>query len=289
MKPPPFTLLRARSVDDCLTALADPGADTVKVIAGGQSLMPLLALRMAAPDRLVDISRLTELDYVSESPDTIEIGALVRHSRLLDDPVGRTLPLLPTAARHIGHVAIRNRGTLGGSLSHADPAAELPAVMVLHDAELVCASRARGRHSVGAKDFFQGPYTTALDDDELLVGVRVPRPRPATSYGFVEFAPREGDYARAGAACSIRLDEGRRLAEVRAVLFAVGPSPADVSDAFAPALRQDITRVDWQALADHAVAGLTPRPASADVARRRLARVALRRAFRHAQPIEVRQ
>jgi aerobic carbon-monoxide dehydrogenase medium subunit len=282
MKPAPFTLVRPRDVTECLAALDSADGSVVKVIAGGQSLMPLLALRMSAPDTLVDLGRIASLAGVVPGDDVVELGARVRHRQLVDGTAGPVPAILGTAARHIGHDAIRNRGTLGGSLAHSDPAAELPAVMVLLDARLVCRSRASGTRSVPAREFFLGPYQTALRDDELLTAVRVPRAEPGVRYGFVEFSPRHGDYARAGALCAVHTHSDETVRRAGAVLFAIGSTPVDVSAALAPAEGRPLLDCPWDSLASQAVTGL-PSAGDADgVTRRRLATVALRRALRQA-------
>ncbi|MBO0830199.1 MAG: FAD binding domain-containing protein [Streptosporangiales bacterium] len=282
MKPAPFTLVRPRDLTECLAALDSADGSMVKVIAGGQSLMPLLALRMSSPDTLVDLGRIAALTRVVTERDAVELGARVRHRQLVDGTAGPVPVVLRMAARHIGHDAIRNRGTLGGSLAHADPAAELPAAMVLLDARLVCQSRAAGTRSVPAREFFLGPYTTALRDNELLTAVRVPRAEPGVRYGFVEFSPRHGDYARAGALCAVHPHPDGTLRRAGAVLFAVGSMPIDVSAALAPAKGRALADCPWDSLAARAVTGL-PSAADADgMTRRRLATVALRRALRQA-------
>ena len=280
MKPAPLTLLRPRTVSECLAALDVHDDSTVKVIAGGQSLMPLLALRMSTPDTLVDVGRLAELTTVHIGPGEVVLGARVRHRQLAEDAVGPVPPIVGMAARRIGHDAIRNRGTLGGSLAHADPAAELPAAMVLVRAEIDCRS-VDGTRSIPARDFFLGPYLTAMRDEELLTAVRIPRPAPDTRYGFVEFSPRHGDYARAGALCAVSAGPCGTVRNVEAVLFAIGTTPVDVSAALAGAQGQDVETCPWAELARDAVATLPP--AEGDVAaRRRLAVVALGRALRQA-------
>lgn len=248
MKPPPFRWARPRSIAECLALLSDLG-DDAKIIAGGQSLMPLLALRMAEPAVLIDIDRLDELDHVSARGSDTYLGALVRHRRLAADPaVAGCCKLLPVAARNIGHTAIRNRGTLGGSLAHADPSAELPALMILLRATLVCLSAGGVRH-VPAAEFFTGPYSTALAPDELVAAVRLPRPAPGSRYGFCEVAARPGDFARAGAACVLRLDPAGVIRDFRAVLFAVSPAPADLSGLTSGVTGMASAAVDWPAVA----------------------------------------
>lgn len=274
MKPPPFEYVRATSVSHALEELsADPDA---KPLAGGQSLIALLNLRLARPSRLVDIGRLGELGRTFEDVDSIVLGALVRHRDLELDPVLRArAPLVSDAARHIGHVAIRNRGTLGGSLAHADPAAELPVVMLALDATFYTDSAARGRRAIAADDFFVSHFTTALDPTELLTWVRVPALQPRQGWGFVEFSRRHGDFALAGAACTVRLDTGGRVAQVRAAVMGVGPRPLLVSDE--------------AALGERPEAGLAAQLArrwapsgGGDDYRRKLTVVALRRALEQA-------
>ncbi|MBX5467400.1 MAG: FAD binding domain-containing protein [Firmicutes bacterium] len=196
MKPAPFGWIRAHSVAEAVAALREhPEA---KVIAGGQSLVPLLNFRLSRPSHLVDINPLeTSLNQVEWSGSALTLGALVRHQRLAEHPVVRErVPVLSRAASHIGHWAIRVRGTLGGSISHADPAAELPAAMVALNAVLVAQS-ADGTREIPASEFFQGYYTTALQADELLTAVRIPAPEGR--WGFAEVARRLGDFALAGA------------------------------------------------------------------------------------------
>lgn len=207
MKPPAFEYTRAASVEEVLDILAaDPDA---KIIAGGQSLVPLLNLRLAHPSSLVDINRLPDLDYVEPGPDGLRIGALVRHSRLAGGAgVWEHAPLLVQAARHIGHVAIRNRGTCGGSIVHADPTAELPAATVALGASFRLRSR-RGDRMVPAAEFFVSVYTTELRDDEMLVEVVVP-PRPrGEGTEFLELTMREGDFALVAVAAATRVQAGR--------------------------------------------------------------------------------
>ncbi|MQA79275.1 MAG: xanthine dehydrogenase family protein subunit M [Streptosporangiales bacterium] len=278
MKPAPFRLERVRSVDECLDALT---GDDVKVIAGGQSLIPLMALRLADPRLLVDVNGVTGLDGVAMSGGYLYLGSLVRHTRLAtDERIGGMLPLLREAASHIGHVAIRNRGTLGGSLAHADAAAELPAAMVLLGATMVCVARRGGRREIPAAEFFVGPYTTALRDDELLAGVRVPVPAADVRFGFVEFAPRHGDFARAGCACAVEVDEGGRLAGLRAVVFAVTSCPVDVARGAALPFGEPVGDVDWRGLARALTEDV--RASAGDEHRARLAPVAVERAIRQA-------
>jgi carbon-monoxide dehydrogenase medium subunit len=190
VKPAPFEYLRAASVDEAVAALASCGADgrEGKILAGGQSLVPLLALRMARPDLLVDINRVADLAEVSLVDGVLHVGALTRHSAL----AGQTgHPLLAEAARWIGHPAIRSRGTAAGSLAHADPSAELPVVAVACDAVVSVVGPA-GVRSVAAADLFTGPLMSTLAEDELITSVSFPVP---ARWGFAEFARRHGDFA----------------------------------------------------------------------------------------------
>jgi len=280
MKPPPLRWVRPASIAECVAQLAELGEDA-KIIAGGQSLMPLLALRMAAPSVLIDLDRLTELDHVTPREGHVYLGALVRHRRLTADPaVAAACGLLPSAARHIGHPAIRNRGTLGGSLAHADPAAELPALMVALRAELICVSATAGRRNLPASEFFTGPYSTALAQDELLAAVRLPLPGPGTRYGFCEVSARPGDFARAGCACVLDLDPAGVIQDASTVLFAVSGAPVDVSRAAAGLRGLPAAEVDWRSVA--AQLADTAELAATAAYTRRLARTVLRRAMTQA-------
>ncbi|WP_051579764.1 FAD binding domain-containing protein [Pseudonocardia acaciae] len=230
MKPARFDYHRARGVADVLGALADDPSGETKVLAGGQSLVTLMNLRLARPARLVDIGGLSELDRVFDDVDRVVLGALVRHRTLETDPLISTrLPLVAAAARHIGHVGIRNRGTVGGSLAHADPAAELPMAMVALGAVVHVESAARGRRPIPAERFFVSHFTTALAPDEIITWVEVPALRPGQGWGFVEYAPRHGDFATAGAGCVLTLDAGGRVSGIRAALLAAADRPLLVS------------------------------------------------------------
>lgn len=226
MKPAAFEYLRAQSVQDVLDALSGNDEGETKVIAGGQSLVTLMNLRLARPARLVDIAELDELERIFDDLDQVVLGARVRHRTLEAHPVIRErLPLLAHAARHIGHVGIRNRGTLGGSLAHADPAAELPLAMVVHGATVRVESAARGVRTISADGLFESVFTTTIEPDELLTWVSVPALRPRQGWGFVEYAPRPGDYAEAGAGCLMTLAATGEIAHVRAGVMAVADRP----------------------------------------------------------------
>jgi CO/xanthine dehydrogenase FAD-binding subunit len=207
VKPPPFEYVAPRSLDEVFAHLARAGGDA-KLLAGGQSLVPMLNMRLTRPAILVDLGRVAGLDHVRESNGHVAIGALTRQRAAeLSPAVRRHAPLLAEALPYIGHPTIRNRGTIGGSLAHADPAAELPAVAAALDAELVVAS-ANGRRTVKADQFFVAYLTTSLAPDEVLVELRLPRPSPTTRVAFTELSRRHGDFALVGVAAALDVDDG---------------------------------------------------------------------------------
>ena len=223
MKLPPFAYARARSVDEALELLGEAGGDA-KLVAGGQSLVPVLAYRLFRPARLVDVDSVSGLDGIVERNGEHEVGALVRHARLERAELGGAHRLLALAARHIGHAPIRTRGTLGGSLGHADPAAELPVAALALDARVVARS-ARGEREIAMDDFLLGPFTTALEPDEMIVALRVPA-APARSFaGFREFALRSGDFALASVGVVVAFDEDGAVSRARVVVGSVEPVP----------------------------------------------------------------
>jgi len=231
MKPAPFRYARAGSLAEATALLAaEPGE--AKLLAGGQSLVPLLNMRLARPAVLVDLNGVRELRGITPSPDGgLRIGALTRHTELATSAAVRErAPLLAEAARHVGHAAIRNRGTLGGSVAHADPAAELPAALVALDARLRVTGP-RGARVIAAALFFRGLLATALETDEILTEVLVPTAEPG--WGFVEIARRPGDFALAGVAAILRVAPGApsRCEQVRLVGFGVGDRPLRLTGA----------------------------------------------------------
>ena len=229
MKPPRFEYHRAGSVDEVVALLAEH-ADEAKVLAGGQSLVPMLNFRLLRPSILVDINRIPDLAYVREDGDAIRVGALTRHHQLETSPViARHFPVLTEAMMHVAHLAIRNRGTIGGSLSHADPAAELPMMAMLLDAELKIVSRV-GMRRVAARDFFRDALTVDLAEDELVTEVVLPKLPPATGWGFEEVSRRSGDFAVAAVAVTLTLDRGA-IAEARIAMTGVAPTPRRASEA----------------------------------------------------------
>ncbi len=229
MKPAPFDYAAPRSLDETLDLLAERGGEG-KILAGGQSLLPVLNFRLAQPALLVDVNRVAGLDTLAATADGgLAVGALVRQRRLERDPeVARRAPLLAEAIRHVAHPQIRARGTLCGSLAHADPAAELPAVALALGARLRLRRRG-GERWLEAARFFTGLFATALAPDEMLVEVHFP-PAPArTGTAFLEAARRHGDYAQAGVAASVTLGEDGRCRAARLVFLAVGEGPIDAA------------------------------------------------------------
>jgi aerobic carbon-monoxide dehydrogenase medium subunit len=223
MKASAFSYARATSVVNALELLAAHG-DDAKVLSGGQSLMPAMNLRLIAPELIVDIGGIAELKGIAVKGGILTIGALTRHVDLQRSPdIAANAPLLAEAISHVAHPAIRNKGTLGGSLAHADPASELPACMVALDATIVIRNQ-DGERRFAARDFFTGIYETALSADELLTGVELPVARKSSAHFFCEFARRHGDYAIVGAAAQA-IVAGDRLADLRLVFFAVGDRP----------------------------------------------------------------
>jgi len=228
MRPSRFDYARPDSVAQALDLLATH--EDARVLAGGQSLMPLLNLRLAQPSLLVDINGLADLNYISADETGLRVGALVRHAELLANAAVKTdFPLLAAALGHVAHDGIRNRGTVCGSLAFADPSAELPACAVALGAELVLAS-ARGQRAVPAAAFFQGIYETAIEPDEMVLEVRFPRVPAGWHFAFQEIARRRGDFAMAGVIAGWQLQRGQ-VAEARVVTFALGPTPTRVPGA----------------------------------------------------------
>jgi CO/xanthine dehydrogenase FAD-binding subunit len=223
MKPAPFDYVAARSLDEAVAELSESDGDA-KVLAGGQSLVPLLNFRLAHPSRLIDLNRVAELAYLSPRDGGLAIGAMTRQVTIeRDREVRQSQPLLAEAISWVGHPAIRSRGTVGGSLAHADPAAELPAVAVCLEAKLVLAS-ARGQRTLDAEEFFLGYLTTALEADEILVETWLPRVRPGTGQVWLEFSRRHGDFALVGVAVSLTLRD-EQVEQARIVLAGVGGKP----------------------------------------------------------------
>jgi len=221
VKPAPFAYKKVRSLDEAVALLGEKEA---KVLAGGQSLIATLNMRLSSPSLLIDINGLDGLSGISEKGGAVEIGALARHAQAeRSDVIAKHAPLIARALPHIGHPAIRNRGTLGGSIAFADPAAELPACLLALDGE-VDATGPKGKRTIKAQDFFRGLFETALAPQEVLTAIRVPAADKGARVGFAELARRHGDYAIVGLAASARAD-GKGLSNVRLAYFGVGNTP----------------------------------------------------------------
>ena len=222
LKPAPFDFARARSVDEAI-ALLSTHADA-RLLAGGQSLIATLNMRLSAPKLLIDINALDELKLISVKHGMVEIGALVRHAQAEQSAeIARHAPLIALALPHIAHPAIRNRGTIGGSIAFADPAAELPACLLALGGEVVIAN-ATGVRTVASDAFFTGLFETALGFGDILIAIRAPAATPQSRYGFAELARRHGDYAMVGLAAAARAD-GKALHDVRLAFFGVDATP----------------------------------------------------------------
>ncbi len=279
MKPAPFRYRRPETEAEAVDTLAAHSG--AKVLAGGQSLVPLLSMRLAAPEMLVDITALDDLDRVEVSEDGVRVGALARHARVLADERARTAqPLLALALNHVAHATIRNRGTVVGSVVHADPSAEMPVVLALLDGSLDVVST-RGRRTIPASELFVGPMESALRHDELAVEAFFPALQPGAGVAFDEIARRHGDYALCGVAALVRL-EGERVVEARAGYLSVADAPTvvDVTASFA----DGVTDVSLAAAGEVALAALDPQDdihATADY-RAQLVRVLTARVLRAA-------
>jgi carbon-monoxide dehydrogenase medium subunit len=221
-----FKYLRADCQDDAVAALQTHG-DDLKVLAGGQSLLTLMNFRIAQPEILLDIGR-AGLTGIARN-GSLEIGAMTTQNQaLISQQVRESTPLMVDALRHVGHHTLRNRGTVGGSIAHADPSAELPAVLLAAGGEVVAAS-ARGPRTIAAEDFFESHYTTALEDDELLTAVRLPARAP-DAHAFHEVTRRHGDFAIAGMAATFTVDATDRVTEARIALFSVDERPVRLAE-----------------------------------------------------------
>jgi CO/xanthine dehydrogenase FAD-binding subunit len=223
MKPAAFEYVAARNIEEAVATLAAGGSDA-KIIAGGQSLVPMLNFRLLKPAILVDIKRIPALAYIEEDHSAIRVGAMTTHRQLEISPIiARALPVLGHAMTHVAHLAIRNRGTIGGSLSHADPAAELPMTALLLDAELQIASRA-GRRTVRARDFFLDALTVDLAADDVVTEVVLPKLPADTGWGFEEVARRAGDFALAAVAATVTVSRGA-IRQARIAVTGMGATP----------------------------------------------------------------
>jgi carbon-monoxide dehydrogenase medium subunit len=282
MKPPPFEYHRASSVKETVSLLARYGAEA-KVLAGGQSLLPMMKLRLARPAVLVDVNRVREAAYVRRSNGAVAFGALARLAELESAEVRAACPMLADIARHIGHPPIRHRGTVCGSLAHSDPAAELPVLALALDADLV-ATGPQGDRIIPATDFFVTYLTTALAPEEILTEARFPTLEPGAGWAFTELARRPGDFAIVAAAVALAADDGGTITKARVALGAVADRAIRSPAAEAALVGQAGSREVFAAAAAEAARPLDP-PSDvhgSGAYRRHLARVLVERALAQA-------
>lgn len=256
MKPPPFDYVRAGSVEEAVSVLDARGGDA-KVLAGGQSLMPMLNFRLLAPAVLLDINRVPGLDGIGETADGLRIGALVRHRRLEASPAVQVgFPIVTAAMAHVAHLAIRSRGTFAGSLSHADPAAELPMLAVLLDARITVAGP-NGRRLVEARDFFDSALTTTLDETEIVTAIDLPALPAGAGWGFEEVARRLGDFALAAVGAIVTLRDGK-AETVRLAVAGAGETPLRLAAAERTIAGETMSPALFDAAADATNADIDP-------------------------------
>ena len=278
MKPSRFHYHAPTTVADAVGVLAEHG-DEAKVLAGGQSLVPMMSLRLATFAHLVDLNRVGGLDTIERRNGDLRVGAIVRQATAEHDAtVAAGAPLLAKALPHIGHFQIRNRGTIGGSLAHSDPASELPAVALALDATLE-ANGPGGQRSIGASEFFDGPFQTALADDEILTAVSFPAWDGASGFAVEEVARRHGDFALCGAVCGVTLD-GDTVTRAAIAMFGVGPSAVRATSA-EQALIAAGAGADLKSVGAEAAAGLDPSDDihASGAYRKQVAAVVVRRAL----------
>jgi aerobic carbon-monoxide dehydrogenase medium subunit len=251
MKPAPFEYHRPDSVDEALALLAEHGYDA-KLLAGGQSLIPAMNFRLATPAVLIDLNRIAALVYERDDGGIMRIGAMEPQRDVEWTGIaGRLAPLLAEALPHVAHAQIRNRGTIGGSIAHADPAAEIPAVMLALDARFHLRSP-NGTRVVRAGDFFTGLFGTALEAEEMLVEVEIPPAAPRTGWAFDEVSRRHGDYALAGIAATVQVDDAGRCTSARIALLSVGDGPVLAAEAAAALVGAEPSDAAIRAAADAA-------------------------------------
>lgn len=230
MKPAPFEYHAPSSIEEVVTLKSQYG-DHAKFLAGGQSLVPAMNFRIVQPSVLIDLNRVDELSYIREDGNVIRVGSMARERHLeFDAAIEKRTPLLHEAVPNIAHPQIRNRGTIGGSIVNADPAAELPVLMIALNARLKAKNKSAERW-LDAKDFFAGMFTTALESDEVLVEIELPFAEPRTGWSFMEVAPRSGDYAMMGVATSVTLDENGKCKSAKLVYLNAGDGPIDTVEA----------------------------------------------------------
>lgn len=251
MKPAPFEYYAPDSIEQVVELYSQYGGEA-KILAGGQSLVPALNFRVVQPSALIDLNRVAELSYIREDKDVIRLGAMARERHLeFDASIERYAPLLHEAVPFIAHPQIRNRGTIGGSIVHSDPAAELPVLMTALNARLK-AKNAAGERWVDAKDFFVGMFTTALEPDEILVEIELPFSPPRTGWSFMEVAPRAGDYAMMGVAVLVTLDENGNCQKAKLVYLNAGEGPVEATEAAGSLEGQSIDDKLIKSAAEHA-------------------------------------
>lgn len=279
MKPAPFGYHAPTSTSEALELLAEFG-DQGRVLAGGQSLLPLMNFRIAKPENLIDINPVSELSYIRANNGALTIGACARQSELeMSREAAERAPLLVEAVGYVAHPPIRNRGTVGGSVAYADPASELPAAVLAMDGEMVVAG-AGGERTVSAADFFRGPYTNACSADELLTEVRLPAWPDGTGHAFLEFRRRHGSYALMGTAVLVHLD-GENVDRVAISLCGVDETPVRAREAEEVVAGNAPSEEVFAEAAEAAARDLDPLPdpKGSPEYRRKLARVFVRRAL----------
>jgi carbon-monoxide dehydrogenase medium subunit len=259
MKAASFAYHRPDTVEDAVGLLHEYG-DDAKILAGGQSLVPMLAMRLTHFENLVDISRVTELQSIDLEDGVVRIGAATPHAYVgMDDEVAESVPLLTLSTPHIGHFQIRTRGTLGGAIAHADPAAEYAAVALTLDASIEAAS-ARGRWQIPAADFFTGLWETALAPDEILTAVRFPVWSGRAGFAIQEFARRHGDFAIAGATVAVELDDDDRVVRCGIGLLGLGSTPKRATIAEDAVVGTAVTDITPEEVGRLAMSGLADVP-----------------------------
>jgi CO/xanthine dehydrogenase FAD-binding subunit len=284
MKPPRFDYYDPRSLNEALV-LIDRHRDDAKILAGGQSLMPLLNMRLARPNIVVDINQIKELNYIRTSDGGIVVGATTRQRALQTEKlIGERVPILKEAAYYIAHPQIRSRGTICGSIAHADPAAELPALALALDAEMTLTST-KGQRTVAAEAFFQSFFTTALEVNEILTEVRFPVSAKDSAWSVLEINRRHGDFAIAGIVAGLALEPNRQvIARARLVYFGVGATPVRVSAAEEALIGQAASEPAFEAAAQIAKQEIDPTSDihASEEYRRALAATLTKRALRAA-------
>ncbi|MET0240052.1 MAG: xanthine dehydrogenase family protein subunit M [Sphingobium sp.] len=256
MKPAPFDYVAAQSIDEAVALLAEAGGGA-QILAGGQTLMPLLALRMSQPFILIDINRIAALTGVETNAAGTRVGPIMRQNAVIADPtLNRVLPVLTTAMRHVGHHQTRNRGTIGGSIALGEPAAEMPATAVALGASVEVRS-VRGMRTIAADDLYLAPYATSVEPDELVTAIHYPDWRSHSIPIFREVARRPGDFALVGLVGAITVEQGR-IARAGLAWFGMGPTPMRARQAEAALVGQAVAGLDTAGIAELAIADTAP-------------------------------